>query len=133
METLLHIGMKGACIYFVHPPADSNITCFNNYVIESALQDALTAAGVTVYEDSLLAQWNDGQDPDPIHSASFTTSTKPFRLECSVSPFLWTISQGLGILEDCSREFTAAEFGVCFKLSGLSLAKKQEASTNVVT
>ncbi|KAM7327194.1 hypothetical protein ACRRTK_013561 [Alexandromys fortis] len=84
VETLLHIGMKGACIYFVHPPADSNITCFNNYVIESALQDALTAAGVAVYKDSLLAQWNDGQDPDPIHSASFTTSTKPFRLECSV-------------------------------------------------
>ncbi|XP_057636838.1 cilia- and flagella-associated protein 61 [Chionomys nivalis] len=84
VETLLHIGMKGVCIYFVHPPADSNITCFNNYVIESALQDALSAAGVTVYKDSLLAQWNDGQDPDPIHSASFTTSTKPFRLECSV-------------------------------------------------
>ncbi|XP_075818490.1 cilia- and flagella-associated protein 61 isoform X2 [Microtus pennsylvanicus] len=84
VETLLHIGMKGVCIYFVHPPADSNITCFNNYVIESALEDALTAAGVTVYKDSLLAQWNDGQDPDPIHSASFTTSTKPFRLECSV-------------------------------------------------
>ncbi|XP_026644285.1 cilia- and flagella-associated protein 61 [Microtus ochrogaster] len=84
VETLLHIGMKGACIYFVHPPADSNITCFNNYVIENALQDALAAAGVTVYKDSLLAQWNDGQDPDPIHSASFTTSTKPFRLECSV-------------------------------------------------
>ncbi|CAO2578501.1 Cilia- and flagella-associated protein 61 [Lemmus lemmus] len=86
VETLLHIGMKGTCIYFVHPPADSNTTCINNYVIESAVQDALSAAGVTVYKDSLLAQWNDGQDPDPIHSASFTTSTKPFRLECSVSP-----------------------------------------------
>ncbi|CAO2578500.1 Cilia- and flagella-associated protein 61 [Lemmus lemmus] len=84
VETLLHIGMKGTCIYFVHPPADSNTTCINNYVIESAVQDALSAAGVTVYKDSLLAQWNDGQDPDPIHSASFTTSTKPFRLECSV-------------------------------------------------
>ncbi|XP_041911065.1 cilia- and flagella-associated protein 61 [Arvicola amphibius] len=83
VETLLHTGIKGMCIYLVHPPADSNITCFNNYVIESAVQDALSAAGVTVYKDSLLAQWNDGQDPDPIHSASFTTSTKPFRLECS--------------------------------------------------
>lgn len=122
METLLHTGVNGKCIYFVHPPADSSTTCINNYAIESAVQDALNAAGVTVYKDSLLAQWNDGQDPDPIHSASFTTSTKPFRLECSVSPSLWTIclgrvltSQGLGTLEDCSREFTAAGFGVCFQ------------------
>nr|XP_048311477.1 cilia- and flagella-associated protein 61 isoform X2 [Myodes glareolus] len=84
VETLLHTGVNGNRIYFVHPPADSSTTCINNYVIESAVQDALTAAGVTVYQDSLLAQWNDGQDPDPIHSASFTTSTKPFRLECSV-------------------------------------------------
>ncbi|KAL1785794.1 cilia-and flagella-associated protein 61 [Sigmodon hispidus] len=83
VETLLHIGMMGNCIYFVHPPADSNITCFNNYMIEKAVEDALAAAGVTVYQDALLAQWNDGQDPDPIHSACFTTSTKPFRLECT--------------------------------------------------
>ncbi|XP_055458610.1 cilia- and flagella-associated protein 61 [Psammomys obesus] len=83
VETLLHIGMKGSCIYFVHPPADSNVTCINNYVIESALEDALSEAGVTVYRDALLAQWNDGQNPDPISSACFTTSTKPFRLECS--------------------------------------------------
>ncbi|XP_051000889.1 cilia- and flagella-associated protein 61 [Acomys russatus] len=82
VETLLHIGLQGKCIYFVHPPADSNITYINNYEIESAVEDALSAAGVTVYQDALLAQWNDGQDPDPIHSACFTTSTKPFRLEC---------------------------------------------------
>ncbi|XP_040602368.1 cilia- and flagella-associated protein 61 isoform X1 [Mesocricetus auratus] len=83
VETLLHIGMKGDCIYFVHPPADSNISCINNYVIESAVEDAIRAAKVAVYRESLLAQWNDGQDPDPIHSACFTTPTKPFRLECS--------------------------------------------------
>ncbi|KAL6042390.1 hypothetical protein STEG23_017284, partial [Scotinomys teguina] len=84
VETLLHIGVKGNCIYFVHPPADSNITCINNYAIENAVKNALSAAGVTVYQDALLSLWNDGQDPDPIHSASFTTSTKPFKLECSV-------------------------------------------------
>lgn len=84
----MHIGVKGNCIYFVYPPTESNITCINNYVIETAVKDALGAAGVTIYQDALLAQWNDGQDPDPIHSACFTTSTKPFRLECSVSPSL---------------------------------------------
>ncbi|XP_052578789.1 cilia- and flagella-associated protein 61 isoform X1 [Peromyscus californicus insignis] len=84
VETLMHIGVKGNCIYFVYPPTESNITCINNYVIEMAVKDALSAAGVTIYQDALLAQWNDGQDPDPIHSACFTTSTKPFRLECSV-------------------------------------------------
>ncbi|ERE71885.1 Acyl-CoA N-acyltransferase containing protein [Cricetulus griseus] len=84
VETLLHFGMKGNGIYLVHPPTDSNITCVNNYEIESAIEEAMKTAGVTIYQDSLLAQWNDGEDPDPIHSASFTTSTKPFRLECSV-------------------------------------------------
>ncbi|GAB1286987.1 Cilia- and flagella-associated protein 61 [Apodemus speciosus] len=84
VETLLNIGMRGSCIYFVHPPAESNITCINNYDVESAVEDALSAAGVTVYHDALLAQWNHGQDPDPIYNACFTTSTKPFRLDCSV-------------------------------------------------
>ncbi|XP_076786023.1 cilia- and flagella-associated protein 61 isoform X2 [Arvicanthis niloticus] len=83
VETLLNIGMKGSGIYFVHPPAESNITCINNYDIENAVEDALSDAGVTVFHDALLAQWNHGQDPDPIYDACFTTSTKPFRLECS--------------------------------------------------
>lgn len=88
METLLNIGMRGSSIYFVHPPAETNITCINNYDVEGAVEDALSAAGVTVFHDALLAQWNHGQDPDPIYNACFTTSTKPFRLECSVSPSL---------------------------------------------
>lgn len=83
VETLLNIGMKGSCIYFVHPPAETNITCINNYEVEDAVEDALSAAGVTVYHDALLAQWNHGQDPDPIYNACFTTPTKPFRLDCS--------------------------------------------------
>jgi hypothetical protein len=78
--------MKGSGIYFVHPPTESNITCINNNDVESAVEDALSAAGVTVFHDALLAQWNHGQHPDPIYNACFTTSTKPIRLECSVSP-----------------------------------------------
>ncbi|XP_032715180.1 cilia- and flagella-associated protein 61 isoform X2 [Lontra canadensis] len=84
VETLLNIGVRGSYIHLVQPPSTSTITCFNNYSVESAVQDALRAAGVTIYCDALLAQWNDGRYPDPIHSACFTTPTKPFRLPCSM-------------------------------------------------
>ncbi|KAM9248786.1 cilia- and flagella-associated protein 61 [Dugong dugon] len=84
VETLLNLGVRGCCIHFVHPPPTSTITCINNYSVESAVADALITAGVTIYRDALLAQWNDGQYPDPIRCASFTTPTKPFRLQCSM-------------------------------------------------
>uniref|UniRef100_A0A8C8Z7A0 Cilia and flagella associated protein 61 n=1 Tax=Prolemur simus TaxID=1328070 RepID=A0A8C8Z7A0_PROSS len=83
VETLLNIGVKGSCIFLVRPPPASTVTCINNYSVESAVTDALKAARVTIYQDAILAQWNDGQNPDPIHSASFTTPTQPFRLQCS--------------------------------------------------
>ncbi|XP_073484254.1 cilia- and flagella-associated protein 61 isoform X2 [Aquarana catesbeiana] len=82
--TLLSIGISGIRIHLVQPPLTSNITCFNNYTIEETVQKALMAAGVTTYYNCKLAQWNDGADPDPIHCASFTTDTKPLRLQCSV-------------------------------------------------
>ncbi|XP_072799814.1 cilia- and flagella-associated protein 61 isoform X3 [Vicugna pacos] len=84
VEVLLSVGVRGSHIHLVQHPPTSTITCINNYSVESAVEDALRAAGVTVYRDALLAQWNDGQDPDPIRSASFTTPTKPFTLPCSV-------------------------------------------------
>ncbi|EQB77020.1 hypothetical protein CB1_000139003 [Camelus ferus] len=84
VEMLLSIGVRGSHIHLVQHPPTSTITCINNYSVESAVEDALRAAGVTVSRDALLAQWNDGQDPDPIRSASFTTPTKPFTLPCSV-------------------------------------------------
>lgn len=85
METLLNLGVRGSCIHLVQPPPKSTITCINNYSVEGAVEDALRAAGVTVYRDAILAQWNDGLHPDPIQSASFTTPTKPFKLPCAVS------------------------------------------------
>lgn len=85
MEALLNLGMRGSYIHLVRPPPTSTITCINNYKVERAVECALQAAGVTVYREALLAQWNEGQNPDPIHSASFTTPTKPFKLPCSVS------------------------------------------------
>ncbi|XP_073734555.1 cilia- and flagella-associated protein 61 isoform X3 [Callorhinus ursinus] len=84
VETLLNIGVRGSYIHLVQPPPTSTITCINNYSVESAVEEALRAAGVTVYRDALLAQWNEGRDPDPIRSACFTTPTKPFRLPCSM-------------------------------------------------
>ncbi|XP_057358665.1 cilia- and flagella-associated protein 61 isoform X2 [Manis pentadactyla] len=84
VETLLNIGVRGSSIHLVQPPPTSTITCINNYSVESAVEDALKAAGVTSHRDALLAQWNDGLYPDPIHSACFTTPTKPFKLACSV-------------------------------------------------
>ncbi|XP_029774006.1 cilia- and flagella-associated protein 61 isoform X1 [Suricata suricatta] len=84
VETLLNIGVRGSYIHLVQPPPASTVTCINNYAVESAVEHALRAAGVAIYRDALLAQWNDGQFPDPIRSACFTTPTKPFRLPCSM-------------------------------------------------
>lgn len=81
----MNIGVRGSSIHLVQPPPTSTVTCINNYSVESAVEDALRAAGVTSHRDALLAQWNDGLYPDPIHSACFTTPTKPFKLACSVS------------------------------------------------
>ncbi|KAJ6661329.1 hypothetical protein lerEdw1_014957 [Lerista edwardsae] len=82
IEALLSFGVAGSNIHLVHPPLNSNITSLNNNAIEHAVQKALSRAGVTEYRDSLLAQWNDGNYPDPIEYASFTTNTKPFKLQC---------------------------------------------------
>lgn len=87
-QALLSLGISGDRIHLVHPPLHSNITSLNNNAIEMAVQKALSANDVSVHHDSLLAQWNDGNHPDPIEHASFTTKTKPFRLQCSVRMFL---------------------------------------------
>eukprot|EP00062_Callorhinchus_milii_P013205 gi/632961029/ref/XP_007896529.1/ PREDICTED: uncharacterized protein C20orf26 homolog [Callorhinchus milii] len=84
VETLLTIGVSGFNIHLVQPPLKSNITCFNNLEIESAIKAALQKANVSVYPNSILAKWNDGKPISIITSASFTTDTKPFTLPCSV-------------------------------------------------
>ncbi|NXI34993.1 CFA61 protein, partial [Galbula dea] len=83
VETLLSLGINGSHIHLVQPPLSSDVTCLNNNEIESAVQEALSEAGVSVYCDSILAQWNEGDDPDLITCAAFTTNTKPFKLQCS--------------------------------------------------
>ncbi|XP_068931588.1 cilia- and flagella-associated protein 61 [Petaurus breviceps papuanus] len=83
VETLLYLGISGNRIHMVQPPLSSNITSINNYVVENAIEEALVEANVSVYQEAILAQWNDGEDPDPITCASFTTPTKPFKIQCA--------------------------------------------------
>ncbi|XP_051781521.1 cilia- and flagella-associated protein 61 [Erpetoichthys calabaricus] len=84
VEALLSLGVMGSRIHLVEPPLETNVTCFNNFTVESAVDEALKKSAVTVYKNGILAQWNDGNNPEPIMSASFTTDTKPFKLPCSV-------------------------------------------------
>ncbi|XP_051831814.1 cilia- and flagella-associated protein 61 [Antechinus flavipes] len=83
IETLLYLGINGDRIHMVQPPLNSNITCINNYEVENAIEEALLEANVSLYSEAILAQWNDGEDPDPITCASFTTPTKPFKIQCT--------------------------------------------------
>ncbi|XP_043913017.1 cilia- and flagella-associated protein 61 [Protopterus annectens] len=83
-QTLLSLGISGSRIHVIEPPLNSIVTCFNNFIIESGVQDALAKAGVTLYHNSILAQWNNGGDTNSITCASFTTDTKPFKLQCLV-------------------------------------------------
>ncbi|XP_074844491.1 cilia- and flagella-associated protein 61 [Carettochelys insculpta] len=82
-QTLLSLGIHGSRIHLVQPPLSSNVTCLNNNAIEKAVKEALSKNDVCVYCDSTLAQWNEGDHPDPITCASFTTNTRPFKLQCS--------------------------------------------------
>ncbi|KAM6082825.1 cilia- and flagella-associated protein 61 isoform 2-T2 [Chlamydotis macqueenii] len=82
VETLLSLGINGSRVHLVQPPLSSSVTCLNNE-IQSAVQEALSKAGVSVYHDSVLAQWDGGGDPDLITCAAFTTDTEPFKLRCS--------------------------------------------------
>uniref|UniRef100_A0A8C3SFM6 Cilia and flagella associated protein 61 n=1 Tax=Chelydra serpentina TaxID=8475 RepID=A0A8C3SFM6_CHESE len=82
-QTLLSLGIHGSRIHLVQPPLSSNVTCLNNNAIEKAVKEALSTNDVCVYYDSMLAQWNEGDHPDPITCASFTTNTRPFKLQCT--------------------------------------------------
>ncbi|NXP54719.1 CFA61 protein, partial [Heliornis fulica] len=83
VETLLSLGVNGPRIHLVQPPLGSNLPCLNDDEIESAVREALSKAGVSVYCDSILAQWDEGDSPGLITCAAFTTHTKPFKLQCS--------------------------------------------------
>ncbi|MGH0151553.1 UNVERIFIED_CONTAM: hypothetical protein FKN15_023250 [Acipenser sinensis] len=81
VETLLSLGISGCHIHLAELPLNSNVTCFNNFATESAVQ---AAAGVTIYLDCIRAQCNGGNNPEHITAGCFTTDTKPVQLQCSV-------------------------------------------------
>uniref|UniRef100_A0A8C5N465 Cilia and flagella associated protein 61 n=1 Tax=Leptobrachium leishanense TaxID=445787 RepID=A0A8C5N465_9ANUR len=83
VSALLSLGISGGRIHLVQPPLTSSVSCFTNPVIEGVIQRAMAAAGVTSYYNCKLAQWNDGDHVEAIQSASFTTDTKPLKLQCS--------------------------------------------------
>nr|XP_015210027.1 PREDICTED: cilia- and flagella-associated protein 61 isoform X1 [Lepisosteus oculatus] len=84
LETMLSLGISASRIHLVQPPLDDTVSCFNNFEVERAVEEAMRRAGVTLHHNCVLAQWNDGEDTEPITSVSFTTDTKPFKLPCSV-------------------------------------------------
>ena len=72
----------------VQPPQRFTVTCFNNPTIQEAVHHTMAEAGVELYQGYYLAQWNDGKgvsaDGGEVYCASFTSDTKPLKLECSV-------------------------------------------------
>ncbi|CDQ71582.1 unnamed protein product [Oncorhynchus mykiss] len=89
VETLLCLDVQGYRIHLVHLPTTegsscSPRSCFSNPTVEKAMKKALEKSGVHVHHNCLLAQMNDGQNPEPITSLSFTSDSQPLRLECSV-------------------------------------------------
>jgi len=67
------------------------MSCFNNPGVETAVQQALSAAGVTVYSGYILAEWALQHDSDDdnecaeVTSVSFTSDNAPLTLDCVVS------------------------------------------------
>ena len=50
--------------------------------VESAVASALKEQGVEVYPGYLLAEFNDSANHNELYAVSFTSSTKPVRIEC---------------------------------------------------
>ncbi|XP_041351130.1 cilia- and flagella-associated protein 61-like isoform X2 [Gigantopelta aegis] len=83
LQALLSLGIQGSQIAWVHPPLMYLVTCINNKSVEDCVHQAVRDAGVTIYSNFLLAQFNDGESNcTVIRSASFTSFTDPLRLDC---------------------------------------------------
>ncbi|XP_041062031.1 cilia- and flagella-associated protein 61 [Carcharodon carcharias] len=83
VNTIVSFGIDGSFVHLVKPPLNSNISCFNNSAIETAVEEALRNAKVSVYSNCLLAQWNDGNLHNRIIHSTFTTDSQPLSLKCS--------------------------------------------------
>ncbi|XP_067900509.1 cilia- and flagella-associated protein 61 isoform X2 [Heterodontus francisci] len=83
VNTILSFGIDGSFIHLIKPPLSSDFNCFNNSMVESAVEEALRKAQVSVYSNCLLAQWNDGKVQGRITLSTFTTDSQPLSLRCS--------------------------------------------------
>ncbi|XP_074649430.1 cilia- and flagella-associated protein 61-like [Tubulanus polymorphus] len=83
IQTLVTLGISGDRIILVEPPLNDQPTCFNNVTVDNVVMKSLQSLGVQVHQGFILAQWNDGNGGSEIYAASFTSSTKPVRVECA--------------------------------------------------
>ncbi|XP_078261715.1 cilia- and flagella-associated protein 61 [Rhinoraja longicauda] len=83
VNTILSCGIEGSLVHLVKPPSDSNSSCFNNSVIETAVLEALEKDDVSLHSNCLLCQWNEGKMHGHINVSSFTTDSEPLILNCA--------------------------------------------------
>eukprot|EP00794_Sanderia_malayensis_P017621 gene17621-19375_t len=81
IQTLLNNGVSGERIELVKPPIEKP-SCFNNPHVERTIEDAMIMKGIVVHNEYTLAQWNDGERNDELTCSTFTSNTKPLRIEC---------------------------------------------------
>ncbi|KAI9528347.1 hypothetical protein NQZ68_022039 [Dissostichus eleginoides] len=84
VETLLSLGILGNRIHVVFTPPEPGVSCFSDPEVEKAVATALKKAEVQVHHHFLLALMNNGENPDPLTSVTFTTDTETLNLQCGV-------------------------------------------------
>ncbi|XP_048391580.1 cilia- and flagella-associated protein 61 isoform X2 [Stegostoma tigrinum] len=82
VNTILSFRIDGSFVHLVKTPSNSGSSCFNSPAIESAVEEALKKANVSVYSNCLLAQYNNGMLHQRITLATFTTDSQPLSLTC---------------------------------------------------